>query len=204
MLVKSILVFFTLSSIAPMVMAEEQPTPAGLEYCTVCHGSQLKGNANIGAPRLSGLPQWYVERQLVNFKQGIRGSHVDDVHGMEMRPMVSALSVSELAAIASWVANTESPKPVPTLAANSSAGKVLYQNCVMCHGAQGEGNKTIGAPTLTGLNDWYLATQLNHFRLNVRGDQSADIYGQQMKAASMMVTSEQDAANLAAYITQLN
>ena len=35
--------------------AKEAATPAGLEYCTVCHGSQLMGNVNIGAPRLTGL-----------------------------------------------------------------------------------------------------------------------------------------------------
>ncbi|MDP5030812.1 MAG: c-type cytochrome [Paraglaciecola sp.] len=204
MLVKSFLVLLTLAAMSQLAVAEETPTPEGLEYCTVCHGSQLKGNANIGAPRLSGLPQWYIERQLLNFKQGIRGAHSDDDRGMEMRPMVSGLSVDELKAIAAWVAKTESDKPKATLTADSSAGKALYQSCAACHGAQGEGNKAIGAPSLTGLNDWYLVTQLNHFRLNVRGAQSADTYGQQMKAASVMVTSEQDAANLAAYITQLN
>ncbi|MGO4893578.1 c-type cytochrome [Flavobacterium sp. W21_SRS_FM6] len=204
MLVKSFLVLLTLAAMSQLAVAEETPTPEGLEYCTVCHGSQLKGNANIGAPRLSGLPQWYIERQLLNFKQGIRGAHSDDDRGMEMRPMVSGLSVDELKAIAAWVAKTESDKPEATLTADSSAGKALYQSCAACHGAQGEGNKAIGAPSLTGLNDWYLVTQLNHFRLNVRGAQSADTYGQQMKAASVMVTSEQDAANLAAYITQLN
>lgn len=179
------------------------PTPLGLEYCTVCHGSQLKGNVNIGAPRLSGLPQWYIERQLLNFKDGIRGVHTSDDRGMEMRPMVSEFTPSQIKNIAEWVATTQSPKPEPTLIADSLAGKTLFTSCAACHGAQGEGNKPIGAPALAGLNDWYIVTQLNHFRNQIRGNKDNDTYGQQMIAASAIITSEQDAANLAAYITSL-
>lgn len=203
MLVKSLMLLFTVGISSNLAIAKETLTPTGLEYCTVCHGSQLKGNANIGAPRLSDLPQWYVERQLLNFKQGIRGIHAEDDRGMEMRSMVSTLSDEELKTIAAWVVETQSIKPEPTLVADRPAGKALYQTCVACHGIQGEGNKTMGAPSLAGLNDWYIETQLNHFRLNVRGTESDDLYGQQMKAASVLVTSNQDAANLAAYITTL-
>ena len=202
MLIKPLLLLFTLS-ISHYVNAQEITTPKGLEYCTVCHGSQLKGNANIGAPRLSGLPQWYLERQLTNFKQGIRGAHSEDVGGTEMRMMAANLTSNEISAIAAWVAKTNSDKPKPTLSADTAAGKALYQSCVACHGQNGEGNEAIGAPKLNGLNDWYLATQLNHFRLNLRGSQSNDTYGQQMKAASVMLSSNVDAENLAAYIITL-
>jgi cytochrome c553 len=204
MSVKSLILSIAIASTAFFAVAEESPTPVGLEYCTVCHGSQLKGNANIGAPRLSGLPQWYIERQLLNFKSGLRGSHVEDERGAEMRPMVANLSEQELIAIAAWVAKTESSLPLPSLKGDIAAGKSLYQSCAACHGSKGEGNEILGAPKLTGLNDWYLATQLNHFRLNLRGDNKADSYGQQMKAGSVVITSEEDAANLASYITQLN
>ena len=68
MSVKTLLYMCVLIFVTSSVNALDYSTPAGLEYCTVCHGSQLKGNVNIGAPRLSGLPQWYVERQLQNFK----------------------------------------------------------------------------------------------------------------------------------------
>lgn len=205
MLVKSLVVLCTLAAsvFSYSAKALDRATPTGLEFCTVCHGSQLKGNPNIGAPRLSGLSKAYVERQLLNFKQGKRGVHSADDRGGEMRPMVSNLSDSEIANIATWVANTNSSKPIPTLQADASAGRALYTTCAACHGASGEGNDLLGAPKLTGLNDWYLATQLNHFRLNIRGNESTDMYGQQMKAASKVIRSEQDAANLAAYIIQL-
>ena len=193
----SISVLFSLTTYAAV------PTPQGLEYCTVCHGSQLKGNVNIGAPRLSGLPQWYIERQLLNFKDGTRGMHTSDDRGMEMRPMVSEFTPSQIKDIAEWVATTQSPKPELTLIADSLAGKTLFTSCAACHGAHGEGNRPIGAPALAGLNDWYVVTQLNHFRNQIRGNKDTDIYGQQMIAASAVITSEQDVANLAAYITSL-
>jgi cytochrome c oxidase subunit 2 len=63
MLVKSVLLFGLLLTISNSLIAQETATPKGLEYCTVCHGSQLKGNSNIGAPRLTQLSPWYVNRQ---------------------------------------------------------------------------------------------------------------------------------------------
>lgn len=198
-------VLFTISvAVTLFSQAKESSTPEGLEYCTVCHGSQLKGNVNIGAPRLSGLPQWYIERQLLNFKHGLRGAHAEDTTGGEMRPMVWNLSEEELKKIAIWVATTDSPQPLITLNADPKVGKKLYQSCIACHGANAEGNELLGAPSLRGLNDWYLQTQLNHFRQGIRGSNSQDIYGQQMKAVSGVLTSDQDAANIAAYITQLS
>lgn len=185
------------------VQAKEAITPAGLDYCTVCHGSQLKGNVNIGAPRLSGLSSWYVERQLRNFKLGRRGSHPADQTGGEMMLMVSNLSDEEISEVAQWVTQTVSVKPKPMIEGNIHLGKKQYQACAACHGERGEGNKAFGAPKLNSLNDWYLVTQLNHFRFGYRGADQADIYGQQMKAASSVILSEEDAANLATYIYQL-
>ncbi|MDU0352685.1 c-type cytochrome [Paraglaciecola aquimarina] len=203
MSVKFIAAFLALASFISHAGTKEAMTPEGLEYCTVCHGSQLKGNVNIGAPRLTGLSQWYVERQLNNFKNGIRGSHPEDATGEEMMRMVGNLSKQQLSDIAQWVTTTASEKPSASLVADVSEGEKLYQSCAACHGSNAEGNKAMGAPKLSGLNDWYILTQLNHFRLGIRGTKEKDIYGQQMKAASSVVTSEQDAANLAAYVHQL-
>jgi cytochrome c oxidase subunit 2 len=203
MLVKSVLLFGLLLTISNSLIAQETATPKGLEYCTVCHGSQLKGNSNIGAPRLTQLSPWYVNRQLKNFRDGIRGSHPEDKTGGEMMVMVSQLSEQEIENIVEWIASTESSKPTPSITANPHEGEKLFQTCAACHGAEGHGNKALGAPNLNGLNDWYILTQLNHFRSGIRGSEEDDTYGQQMKAASAVITSDQDAADLAAYITQL-
>jgi len=200
----NLLIFMTLNILFfQSVHAEEVPTPEGLDYCTVCHGSQLMGNENIGAPRLSGLSNWYIERQLLNFKSGRRGNHPSDIAGGEMMLMVGKLSDDEIKEVADWVTKTESTKAKPTIEGDIHLGQKLYQSCAVCHGESAEGNKVFGAPRLNGLNDWYLVTQLNNFRLGYRGTDKSDTYGQQMQAASSVVLSEKDAENLATYIYQL-
>lgn len=197
------LLCLSLSGLAVSLAADPARTPDGLEYCTVCHGSQLMGNINIRAPRLSDLPPWYIEKQLLAFKQGWRGNHAQDIAGMEMRPMVSELADAKLKQVAVWASQTESPRPVATITADVKAGEQVYQNCLACHGAQAQGNTALGAPALVGLNDWYLITQLKHFRDGIRGSHPDDTQGAQMRAAMSLIKGEQDFANVAAYIHEL-
>ncbi len=204
MLNKSFLVLSLLACLAFRVNAEQAVTPPGLEYCTVCHGSQLKGNSNIGAPRLSGLSTWYLSRQLRNFKQGVRGAHPEDVTGKEMMSMVTHLSDQQLTEIVEWITTTESELPRPSISGDIQSGKALYKSCAVCHGEGAQGNEQLGAPKLRGLNDWYILTQLNHFRQGLRGIETRDAFGQQMQAASQILTTEQEATDIASYIQQLS
>ena len=64
--------------------------------CASCHGADGAGNKALNAPRISGQKEWYIARQLANFKAGIRGSHEDDIYGQQMRPM-SMMLVNEQA-----------------------------------------------------------------------------------------------------------
>jgi len=52
--------------------------------CKSCHGPEAKGIWSMDAPRLSGTNDWYLMRQLTNYKQGIRGSHPSDLYGKQM------------------------------------------------------------------------------------------------------------------------
>jgi len=60
--------------------------------CAACHGANGKGNPALKGPNLTLQQDWYVVRQLKNFKEGIRGSDPKDVWGMQMRPMASMLA----------------------------------------------------------------------------------------------------------------
>jgi cytochrome c oxidase subunit 2 len=53
--------------------------------CGACHGSGAKGIESLNSPRLTGLQDWYVERQLHNFQDSIRGVHPDDKFGAQMQ-----------------------------------------------------------------------------------------------------------------------
>ena len=60
--------------------------------CLACHGAAGEGNEALGAPRLAGQSDWYLLRQLQNFKKGVRGSDPTDTYGAQMRPMATLLS----------------------------------------------------------------------------------------------------------------
>lgn len=55
--------------------------------------------------------------------------------------------------------------------------------CATCHGAYGKGNAVVGAPSLAGLESWYLKAQLLKFRDSLRGVQKDYIPGHEMRAA---------------------
>jgi len=47
-------------------------------------------------------------------------------------------------------------------------GEKLYQQCAVCHGAQGEGIEALNAPVIAGQNVAYLTRQLMHFSSGIR------------------------------------
>ena len=51
-----------------------------------------EGNVSLNAPRLSNQHDWYLVRQLQNFKKGVRGANQNDVYGAQMRPMAMILA----------------------------------------------------------------------------------------------------------------
>src|SRR5690606_32373495 len=52
--------------------------------CAACHGRQGEGNWSTKAPKLAGMSDWYLMRQLENFRDGVRGAHPEDLYGMQM------------------------------------------------------------------------------------------------------------------------
>lgn len=60
--------------------------------CAGCHGPEGQGRYTMNAPRLAGINDWYLSRQLDNFKQEIRGRHEDDLYGTQMAEMAKMLT----------------------------------------------------------------------------------------------------------------
>jgi cytochrome c oxidase subunit 2 len=52
--------------------------------CAYCHGGDAQGIQAINAPRMAGMTDWYLARQLENFRSGVRGGHAQDFYGMQM------------------------------------------------------------------------------------------------------------------------
>lgn len=79
----------------------------------------------------------------------------------------------------------------------------LATPCATCHGSQGEGNPSIGAPRLAGQNAAYLARQLENFSSGKRAYNPQDLRGVAMRSASKGLT-EADIQQLAIFYSQLN
>lgn len=170
----------------------------------VCHGVELQGNRGVDAPRLAGLPQWYVERQIQAFRHGWRGAHPDDLTGMEMRPQATILEPRDVERAAAFAASVPERAAKTTVTGDARRGADLYRPCAACHGARGEGNEATLSPPLAGQSDWYLVTQLAHFRSGARGSAAGDTQGAVMRAAAGTLTDDQAITDVIAYVNTLH
>ncbi len=165
--------------------------------CTQCHGVNGGGNADALAPAIAGLPAWYIEAQLVKFKSGQRGLHAQDTGGLRMYPMSRWLqSEEEQKAVSAYVASLPPVSPNATLAqaGDPAKGQAYYAVCSACHGPDGGGNQGMGAPPLTGLNDWYLLSSIQKYKKSIRGSLPGDTLGPAM--IGMVATLPDEAAVL--------
>lgn len=60
--------------------------------CAACHGASGQGVWALNSPRLAGNHDWYLVRQLQNFRQRIRGDHRQDFYGWQMAAMSDSLA----------------------------------------------------------------------------------------------------------------
>lgn len=69
------------------------PARGALLYrtCSVCHGERGEGNQALNAPRLAGQNDWYLVRQLRNYKAGLRGVY-GDMWSAQMRAATGVLA----------------------------------------------------------------------------------------------------------------
>ena len=86
-----------------------------------------RGHMAMNAPRLAGLPDWYIERQLNYYKRGIRGAHEDDVYGQQMAPMANMLADDTAIRNVTAYIDTLEPGRRSTLAAIRN-GRVTLQH----------------------------------------------------------------------------
>ncbi|WP_333678494.1 c-type cytochrome [Dyella sp.] len=144
----------------------------GVAPCMACHAADGGGQAAAGFPRLAGLPQAYLRKQLNDFANGSRVNAT-------MQPVASGLTNVERDAVAAYYAKL--PVPSTTLPAAASNGNAqLAQTlatrgrwskgmpaCEQCHGPGGMG---VGDhfPPLAGQSALYLSNQLHAWQQGAR------------------------------------
>ena len=89
------------------------------------------------------------------------------------------------------------------LAQDVARGEYLFQICIACHGESGAGNQLYAAPAIAGLDEWYVAAQLQKFRSGVRGAHFDDTSGMRMRPMARAIPSDEDAKAVAAYVAGL-
>ena len=194
------------------------------DTCIFCHGTEAQGNDRRDGPALAGLPAWYIELQMKNFRDGIRGGVAEDVPGQVMHYTRGLMrDDATITRVAEYISGLESGLPMaangvgarpyiwdspyagldPSIDGDAAAGQQAYAICTACHGADGMGNEALGAANLTYLSEIYMARQLMYFRDGVRGSHPQDTRGAQMAVMSKMLTTDQAIADVIAYIQTL-
>ncbi len=173
-------------------------------HCGECHGKNALGSKKNKAPTIAGLQEWYIIEQLKKFRYGIRGANKEDSSGKVMAPLSKMLdgdkAIEDLAAHLSGLKG----KTVHELIGNKVTGKRLYKElCISCHGDRAQGNLIFKAPKLTGMNDWYIYSQLKKFKSNVRGAHHKDIGGAQMQAVAKMIPTTVAMKDISVYISTI-
>jgi cytochrome c oxidase subunit 2 len=189
-----------------MMMSSGNAALGAAQYavCAACHGQQGEGLQALNAPKIAGQNPWYLKRQLQNYKAGLRGTHADDIFGKQMAPMAATL-VND-AAIDNVIAHIQTfpDNPSPAMVdGDTSNGQRLYNTCLYCHGADGQGIQAMNAPRVAGMTDWYLVNQLKNFRAGVRGEHPQDFYGKQMGFMGRTIHNDKLVNDLVAYINTL-
>jgi len=232
------LLVFVVSVGMPPAMAQMYPMDSDIgvdgeelfKVCSFCHGTQGQGGPALDAPPLAGMEAWYIERQLHNFRNRVRGTHYDDVPGVQMS-IVSGMvrNQATIENVAAYI-NSMEPGAPPELTQDgkvagtarpfiwrspyaalqhpkdpdSDNGRSIYvKSCAVCHGEAAQGDEALGSPKLTDLSDWYMERQLLYFRDGLRGADTRDLFGMQMATFARSLADEQAIADVVAYIKSL-
>lgn len=149
----------------------------GATACVGCHGANGEGNAAAGFPRLAGLNDQYLVKQLQDYRQGTRQNPV-------MQPIATELEDQEMLDVAAYYAGM-TPAGATQDTEGGEAGEVLALRgawdqdipaCISCHGPGGRGVNPY-FPALAGQHAGYLKAQLQAWRAGTRNNDANDLMG---------------------------
>lgn len=114
--------------------------------CVQCHGSGAAGNQQLGYPNLND-DDWLWGGNMAEIEytitHGIRQPNGDELRQSAMPAFDGLFNGAQLDAVAGHV------RSLSGLEQGNPAGAQLFaENCAVCHGANGEGSRALGAPRL--------------------------------------------------------
>ncbi len=140
-------------SLVRFASAEAKPLYA--QHCAACHGADMRGNPQLGAPDLTDAVWLYgdgslyeIERTILyGARAGVSNSH--DEAEMPAFGLRGVLTDAQIRNVVQYLLQLNG-RPYQAEAAND--GRALYfgvANCGDCHGPDARGNSDYGAPDLT-------------------------------------------------------
>jgi sulfide dehydrogenase cytochrome subunit len=130
-------------------------SPATVDICAECHGSDGMGQGDPMIPVIAGMPAEHIEEAIFAYVDGARRC----VREPRMCETVAALSEDEVIEIAEYFATRSRTSPREEFDSNLAAeGEILHQKyCAICHVAPDDENvaSAIGIP-LHGQRSEYL------------------------------------------------
>ena len=161
--------------------------------CSVCHGSDAKGA--YGFPNLTDK-EWRWGGDAASIKQTIAGGRT----GM-MPPQAAMIGEEGVRNAAAYVLTELAGRKLPEgETADIGAGqKIFASTCFACHGADGKGTPSMGAPNLTNPSAFIYGSSFAQLQQTIR-------YGRNghMPAQLQYVGSEDKVHLLAAYVYSLS
>lgn len=177
--------------------AAEDAKTLATTVCVACHGDD--GNSAIPMfPKIAGLQETYIIKQLKEFISGQRKSDV-------MAPIVATLKLEDLAPLATHFGGQKPKAGEARDAALVEMGRNFYLDgnedsgvpaCVGCHQPQATGHTIY--PRLAGQHPEYVIQQLKNF---ASGDRSNDV-SRFMRVIAKRMT-EQEMKAVAEYIASI-
>lgn len=142
-------------------------------YCTICHGSDAKGA--MGFPNLTDAHwRWGGESDAI--KASILNGRMGAMPGWGQ--VIGEEGVKNVAAyVRQDLAGLKLPEGSE---ADIEAGKAIFaQNCVACHGQNGEGMAMMGAPNLTAPSSWIYGSSLAQLQQTIRHGRNGQMPAQE-------------------------
>lgn len=162
--------------------------------CFACHGLKGEGDG-VSTPRLAGLEQGYLQKQMEDYASGLRP---DDV----MTRVARGLTPEARRVVAAWYAGlpahavqaSASAAPQPPIWLNGDAARGITA-CAACHGAEGQGAGA-GQPTVAGQPAPYTLEQIHRWKSGKRRNDPRGVM-----AAAVQHLLEQEARAIAEWLS---
>lgn len=120
-----------------------------------------------------------------------------------MRVVWTLAVLASLAGLLMGPARAQDMSAQAPTAEQLSRGEDLFHLCAQCHGPAGGGDRLALAPSIAGLDAWYVEAQLTKFREGSRASHFDDLAGMRMRGMARWLKTPEDVKAASAYVASL-